>query len=114
MLYTGDAYCNGNWHSLWNMGKHAYSLVVSYDIVTKCSRRSCSVNIESHMAHRILTGSTFEGSRDSTARRLTCVNGYRNFVGSSGLSLMDTSAVTASLLIPASTLAGGRTSPQLW
>ena len=62
---TGDAHCNGNWHSVWKMGNLACSLVVSYDNLAKRSGRSGSVKIEFYMAY--IDGSTFEGSDDFTA-----------------------------------------------
>lgn len=58
---TGDAHCNGNWHSVWKIRKYAYSLVVSYDNFAKHS----FVNIEFYMAY--IDGSTFEGSGDFIA-----------------------------------------------
>ena len=85
---TGDAHCNGNWHSVWKLGKYAYSPVVSYDNFAKRPGRSYSVNIEFYMAY--IDGSNFEDSGDFTAGKppgLACVNVYHNFVSSSGLRL---------------------------
>ena len=67
---TGDAHCNqGIGIELEKSGKHPYLLPVSFDDFAECSRRSCSVNLEFHMAQT--AASSFEGSGDFTAGGLS-------------------------------------------